>query len=650
MANRHHKRRLKRWLYFPIAIILVLVVTLIFMQIAKQSGLQVVQEVSSSPEDIVQSPAVTPQPIANRLFIFQETDGKYGYIDETGRHWGYHLSAADGTQSYGYNQSETGSSELFGFDVVTNFSEGFALVGNDDGQGLRYSVIDMQGNITASNLLYSEARAFSGGFAAVKNANGWGMIDPYGTEAIRPQYESIGDVKINTVTRQLNAVAATPAGEVIASETPTAATVESAIIGAASDAAGGAATAEIQVTETTLTPAPVQDANVITATTTEESIGVAFVSSNGKYGYVVPADGAEAPPYVALTFSSAQDFSDGLAFVGSIQGDATMSYSILSLATGQSLLNIENAVGTVFSENMAAVQVARSNYVYYSANNQTLITESFLNEQGEAHHFENARNFSEGLAAISVDGLWGFIDNTSYTPKIAAQYRNVMTFSEGIAFVQSNDTGLWGAINTSGQIVMDFRYETVFPAKTDVDYAMLDGYAMASYGGNVYCVDSMGKETLLYKEQAAVVQASQQMQVVTEDGNLNVRSSPVDGQVINKVTDGQIVTVLDTEDGWSHIELSNRITGYVNSSYLQPLAETVVDTSVSPQTSDGALITDGTVAGAVTTNATTTSAATPSPTRVPSSDSTLQEVPVEAPLPEVGENGDTIIEPDLPAE
>lgn len=72
-------------------------------------------------------------------------------------------------------------------------------------------------------------------------------------------------------------------------------------------------------------------------------------------------------------------------------------------------------------------------------------------------HYEDARHFSEGLAAVRSGGLWGFIDRSGKTviaPRFDAVH--VIGFSSAHCFVKSE--GRWGWINRQGQ----FRVKPVF--------------------------------------------------------------------------------------------------------------------------------------------------------------------------------------------
>ena len=85
------------------------------------------------------------------------------------------------------------------------------------------------------------------------------------------------------------------------------------------------------------------------------------------------------------------------------------------------------------------------------------------NHQG----FEKVMSFSEGLAAAKKDGKWGYID-TMGNVVIPFQYNSVQAFSEGLAWVRlensSGSTYQYGAVNTQGNLVIPFtEYELTEP-------------------------------------------------------------------------------------------------------------------------------------------------------------------------------------------
>lgn len=75
--------------------------------------------------------------------------------------------------------------------------------------------------------------------------------------------------------------------------------------------------------------------------------------------------------------------------------------------------------------------------------------------------FDDARDFSEGLAAVQKDRKWGFID-TNGKVVIPFKFGSVEDFSDGLAMVAEGgmwEDKKWGFIDVTGKIVIPFMFE-----------------------------------------------------------------------------------------------------------------------------------------------------------------------------------------------
>lgn len=102
---------------------------------------------------------------------------------------------------------------------------------------------------------------------------------------------------------------------------------------------------------------------------------------------------------------------------------------------------------------------------------------SFVDARGRVvlelvNQFPIIGNFSEGRAAFSIDGKWGFIDRQGNIV-IKAKYDDANPFSEGLAAVNIGavlkhefprdylDGGKWGFVDVSGKLVIPAEFEYV---------------------------------------------------------------------------------------------------------------------------------------------------------------------------------------------
>ncbi|MBR7033409.1 MAG: WG repeat-containing protein [Clostridia bacterium] len=99
--------------------------------------------------------------------------------------------------------------------------------------------------------------------------------------------------------------------------------------------------------------------------------------------------------------------------------------------------------------------------------------------------YSNSRVFTEGLAGAqsAETGLWGFIDKTGELV-IPCLYDDVGLFNDGLATVILN--GKHGFINTSGGTVIPFEYDEAFGAAGGLAAVGKDGkFGLVDYGNNV---------------------------------------------------------------------------------------------------------------------------------------------------------------------
>ena len=70
--------------------------------------------------------------------------------------------------------------------------------------------------------------------------------------------------------------------------------------------------------------------------------------------------------------------------------------------------------------------------------------------------FEDAIFFSEGLAAVKIGSLWGFIDKTG-TVEIAPKFSEARCFHEGVVAVAID--GKWGYIDKGGTLLTPLQFD-----------------------------------------------------------------------------------------------------------------------------------------------------------------------------------------------
>ena len=99
--------------------------------------------------------------------------------------------------------------------------------------------------------------------------------------------------------------------------------------------------------------------------------------------------------------------------------------------------------------------------------------------------YDNIRPFSEGLAAVCSEGRWGFIDRTGVLV-IPLQFEQVLSFHEGAAPVC--EQGKYGFIDTQGRWLVSPRYDRVAGFR--------EGRACVCRDGLFGFIDRQGREII----------------------------------------------------------------------------------------------------------------------------------------------------------
>ncbi len=190
------------------------------------------------------------------------------------------------------------------------------------------------------------------------------------------------------------------------------------------------------------------------------------------YGYI-DINGTLA---ASAKWRKANTFYEDKAFVKS----GSTSYIINKIGETVATLQSDES-GTAYSEGFALIK-ADNEYFFMNSRYRQAFSETY----------KNALPFSSSYAAIqNKDGLWGYI-NTSGEIKIEPAFHDAKSFSttDKLAAVYDAESGLWGYINKSGKLVIPFEYD-------EAD-TFLNGYAVVKQGTIHYILDTEGNTVFLY--------------------------------------------------------------------------------------------------------------------------------------------------------
>ncbi len=199
----------------------------------------------------------------------------------------------------------------------------------------------------------------------------------------------------------------------------------------------------------------------------------ARVLLNGKWGYIDDSGEMVIEP----VYDYAADFSEGRAFT--IQEGADVERPILD-ADGEQVGRLRTATGTRYREGLAMVDLNEGKFGYVGLEASLAFNTTF----------QEARDFSEGLAPVRNDDEWYYI-NPQGLSAFEARFEDADVFSEGLAAIKT-DGSKYGYIDTQGEIVIEAAYDEAGPFK--------DGYALVRRGPERGIIDPLGQFELLYTD------------------------------------------------------------------------------------------------------------------------------------------------------
>ncbi len=176
--------------------------------------------------------------------------------------------------------------------------------------------------------------------------------------------------------------------------------------------------------------------------------------------------------------------------------------------------------------------------------------------------FEDARDFSEGLAAVQTGDNWGYIDGTAgklgYIDRSGhfvappAFTAPGFAFSQGLAAVRSGEK--WGYLDRDGRMVIDSQYERARPFH--------EGLGAVEIGGKWGFVDKKGAMLIrarfdqvgYFSEGLARVSIGERVGYVDETGR-----QVIDLQVKNSWPFSEGLAAVQLGDQWGYIDRNGSI-------------------------------------------------------------------------------------------
>ena len=211
-----------------------------------------------------------------------------------------------------------------------------------------------------------------------------------------------------------------------------------------------------------------------------------LISEPGKWGYI----DRNGKLVIPMKFTRAEDFSEGLAAVKIGERGAFIDHDARAMFE----VPLDATLG--FHEGIAGV-LYKGLLAYYDRTGKKI--------SPPLGYGPSSHSFSEGLVPVGINGKTGFMDRTGKIV-IAPQFEDAENFSEGLApvKVRSDDTTWcpreasgsrkgftmkWGYIDKSGKIVIPPQFESAEPFS--------EGVAAINQCDEGFFVDKTGKKIVL---------------------------------------------------------------------------------------------------------------------------------------------------------
>lgn len=212
------------------------------------------------------------------------------------------------------------------------------------------------------------------------------------------------------------------------------------------------------------------------------NIGV--ISNPGKWGYIDKTGKLVIP----LKFTHAENFSEGLAAVTDGDRGGFIDH------TGKILFEVPLDVTLGFHEGVVGV-LLRGSLAYFDRAGKKIPT--------PVDYGPKSYSFSDGLVPISKGGKWGFMDQTGKLV-IEATFEDAENFSEGLAPVKVRGEVVWCPADASGNrsgATMMYGYidktgQMIIPAVFNSAEPFSEGVAAVSKCDEAYFIDKSGKTVI----------------------------------------------------------------------------------------------------------------------------------------------------------
>jgi len=376
------------------------------------------------------------------------------------------------------------------YDDITLFYDGLAFVLKDDLWGL----IDDKGNVVVEpqyDDLYGEYYEFYEGMARVSKDWAWGFIDNTGKEVIPTRYDWVSnfkeglaavliDEKMGFINKSGNVVIPPIFDDVTVFDNGVAVVIDDYETGKISliDKLGKKITDTNYFSESSMYEGNVFNEGVFWVSNSEGLVGA--IDRTGRTVIDLKYDYAGDVLNGAMSY----EFSEGAAIVGRNLQRSIIDTKGAELAKLTKYDGNANFTAGVFIEGLAPISVDNK-WGYIDKTGKEIV----------APYYEWVYSFNEGLAPVYLDGKFGFIDKTG-KEIVKPQYEDVGFLVNGRAAVRKD--GKWGFIDATGKEVIKPQFDDWYLQYFSA-YMFEEGLAFVLKGDYFGYIDVNGKEIIPFK-------------------------------------------------------------------------------------------------------------------------------------------------------
>ncbi len=210
--------------------------------------------------------------------------------------------------------------------------------------------------------------------------------------------------------------------------------------------------------------------------------------------------------------------------------------------------------------------------------------------------YENALDYSDGMAAVKKDGKWGYINEGGVTVipfdfescASADAMGNDCSFSFRGGLAPVCKGGKFGIINKKAETVANFEFDAILPGENGSYIACKNGvWGVLTIDEKLLAAQTTAPSTAAVNVPSEPALPKGTYMIKTSGSVLNMRSAAdPNSSVVAKIPNGTVITVTKSVTGWAYAKY-NSFSGWVSADFLVEYKEpatTVPSTAETTQT------------------------------------------------------------------